>query len=188
LALREPARTPREARERYVRYLQRSLSCLSNGQWIVGRPPFPRSSDEELALTLSEDPLRLRRRSQEGAVLLKAAQRFEVVPDDRFEGEWKVATRGYLYDLAIEMPSGRVTRELASWHWHPPGRARPHLHVYAEHPIPGVSFRRLHLPTGRVAFEEIVRLLIDELDVRPDRDDWEAVLGEPEARFRLFRS
>jgi hypothetical protein len=52
-----PDRTPAQARERFVVPLRRSLSCITNAQSIVstiGKPGQPE------ALTLSEDPLRMR--------------------------------------------------------------------------------------------------------------------------------
>ena len=76
-------------------------------------------------------------------------------------------------------------RELAGWHWHPGGSSpwrQPHLHVA------GGRFGECHLPTGRVSLEEVLRLLLAELDVRPLRDDWPAVLDEVEAAFREWRT
>jgi hypothetical protein len=36
-----------------------------------------------------------------------------------------------------------------------------------------------HLPTGLIALQAIVRMLITQLDVAPRRRDWRAALGEP---------
>jgi hypothetical protein len=57
-----------------------------------------------------------------------------------------------------------------------------------DHPFLGVTLARLHIPTGRVAFEEVVRLLITELRVEPNRDDWREILRDSEDRFREYRT
>ena len=36
---------------------------------------------------------------------------------------------------------------------------------------------RMHLPTGQVAIEDVIRLAIVEFGVRPRRADWAAVLA-----------
>jgi hypothetical protein len=62
-----------------------------------------------------------------------------------------------------------------AWHWHPtrtPQKPYPHLHVRSEHRLLGLALKNLHMPTGRVSFEEVVRFLIDELRVVPTRTDW----------------
>jgi hypothetical protein len=41
----------------------------------------------------------------------------------------------------------------------------------------------LHLPTGWVAFEDIVRFCIDDLDVTPLSVSWHEVLDASYARF-----
>jgi hypothetical protein len=69
-----------------------------------------------------------------------------------------------------------------AFHWHPDGKSDvtwPHLHVYEE--------RKLHVPTGRVAIEQIVRLAID-LGAPPIRDDWEDVLARSLSRFQDWRT
>ena len=183
--MRDPARTPHAAQQRYLRYLQRSLSCLTGSVWVVG----PRS--DQRALTIAGEPIRLVRNS--GATLLfYANQRFNIVQDERFSGEWKVKTLGYIYSIYVEPPSkDEEAKELLAWHWHPistPDRPQPHLHLEMEHAHLGVPLPRLHLPTGRVAFEDIVRLLVSDLDVKTNRDDWTDVVGDSETRFRTYRT
>jgi len=188
LALREEARTPHAAQKRYLRYLQRSLSCLTDSRWIVGPPPAPTASEEERALTISEAQLRLKRQDN-APLLFTASQRFELVPDEKHEGEWKASTHGYVYRVSLETTDGDA--EIIGWHWHPtptPRRPQPHVHVRSEQPYLGVTFSRLHIPSGRVAFEEVVRFLIAELQVLPNRRDWVEVLTDSEDRFRAYRT
>lgn len=92
---------------------------------------------------------------------------------------WRVRTDGYAYRANLDPdPKGY----LLAWHWHPDSRPDPHVHVGA------AGLRGLHVPTGRVSFEEVLRFFITEMGLRPARSDWEAVLGETEERFRAFRT
>jgi hypothetical protein len=134
------------------------------------------------ALALSEDPVLLGSTGGSDVRLqLSVQQQYQLVEaNDPERGPWKVATRAYRYELADSQG-----RELAGWHWHPGGSSpwrQPHLHVA------GGRFGECHLPTGRVSLEEVLRLLLAELDVRPLRDDWPAVLDEVEAAFREWRT
>jgi hypothetical protein len=128
------------------------------------------------ALTLSEEPARIPRVTDEAPWWLSVKQRYALVEtDDPDRGPWKVSTRAYRYRL--DDSSG----EVASWHWHPAGRSTmrdPHMHV-AHGPL-----HRAHLPTRRVGIEAVVRLLILDLGARPQRDDWRDVLHDVEQTFR----
>ena len=180
--MRDPARTPSAAQARYVRVLQRTLSCLSKAIWVVG----PSNAGTDRKLTLSEEAIRLR--TAEGPTLwLRASQHFELIPHPEFEGEWKSSTRAYVYELGLEDDDDG----LIGWHWHPnttPDRLTPHTHVRVEHAPLGVSFPRLHIPSGRVSFEEVARFAIVELGVSPDREDWDDILAESLLRFQTYRS
>jgi hypothetical protein len=59
----------------------------------------------------------------------------------------------------------------------------PHMHVRAnQHLAPGAtSIEKLHFPTGPVSLASIIRFLIEEVGVEPNRADWERVLTEAEA-------
>lgn len=73
-----------------------------------------------------------------------------------------------------------------SYHWHPIGPSRvstPHLHVKASRQMaPGAAaVEKLHFPTGPVSLAAIVRFLIEEVGVEPNRPDWERILTDAEA-------
>jgi hypothetical protein len=51
-----------------------------------------------------------------------------------------------------------------------------------------LTLHKLHLPTGRVSIEAVVRFLIEDLDVVPRRRDWSAVLDRHEEAFRRSRT
>jgi hypothetical protein len=49
---------------------------------------------------------------------------------------------------------------------------------------PAVSLNDLHLPTGYVAFEEVLRFCIVDLGVHPLSDGWDGVLRESYEQFK----
>lgn len=171
-------KTKRAARDNFVQPLQRALSCVTQAQLYYGGPD---RANELQALAVSENPIRLPRRSGP-ALWLSLQHQFVVVrTEDPRRGPWKVSSRAYRYRL----DDGKRS-ELASWHWHPLGtskQTRPHLHV-PRAPLPAGH----HLPTGRVSIESILRLVLAELDVRPQRDDWAGVLDQTEGPFEEYRT
>lgn len=180
--MRVPARSKSAAHKRYVRFLQLSLSCVSRSAHLV-TSPRPTGEDGELALTTKPERIRLTRPDAE-PVFLTAIQNFHFVPDQRYEGEWKVQTDAYIYHVFM---GDEDADQLFAWHWHPEVRPGCHLHVG---PRVGRSrsLYRLHVPTGRVAFEEVLRFLIDEFNVRRARQDWESILSDSQTRFEAFRT
>lgn len=130
-------------------------------------------------LTLSEDPLRLActGNPELSHVSLVIGHQFRVVQDDDGPG-WHVSTAGYEYYLQDD-----DGHELIGWHWHPESRITyPHLHVPAGH-----VHRKMHVPTGRVSIEAVIRLLINDLGVPTLRADHEKILDEAEASFIRYR-
>jgi hypothetical protein len=180
--VRVPARTKKQARRRYVRFLQLALSCLSPFAVLV-TGPRPYGEKGELALTTTPGRIPLSRTTGQD-IYLSATQNFRFEPDPTFEGEWKVKTDGYAYHVFMNEEEGG---QLFAWHWHPELREGCHVHVGARQGRTRALYR-LHLPTGRVAFEEVVRFLIGEFDVKEARDDWDAILGDSQARFEAFRT
>jgi hypothetical protein len=152
---------------------------------VVGDSP---DGGDDASLTTSQDFVRLKREGQP-ALFLEASQRFELVPDHRFDGEWKSKTLAYIYAVRESDEPGDDA-EVISWHWHPlttPQRPDPHVHVRADHAgLPSLS--GLHIPSGRVAFEEVALFLIADLGCTPVRDDWRDVLEDTLVRFRAYRT
>lgn len=96
-------------------------------------------------------------------------------------GGWAVHTVNYKYELQVA--SGR---EIVAYHFDPDrGRVRtPHLHVRGlTAPLP---LSKVHFPTGRVSIEDVIRLAITELRVRPRLPDgqWQSLLEETEEEFK----
>jgi hypothetical protein len=99
-------------------------------------------------------------------------------------GPWRVSTAAYYYAL-----HDSKRRELLAFHWHPDseGRKDPHLHIYDAANIIRL-LAKVHLPTGRIALEDFLRFLIQELKVKPIRADWEQVFRGTQAAYEQFRS
>jgi hypothetical protein len=76
--------------------------------------------------------------------------------------------------------------EIVAYHWHPAGVSsvrHPHLHLSSQiRPIDlgrnqaSLPLADMHLATGVVPLAHFVRMLIEEFDVEPLREDWDAVL------------
>lgn len=181
--MRVPARTKGDALKRYVRYLQLSLSCISGtAQFVTG--PRPYGGEDALALTTKPERMRLRC-EDETYVFLAAAQGFHFEADPDFEGEWKVKTDEYAYSV---FTSDEESGQLFAWHWHPAAyRADCHIHVGARQGEERALYR-YHVPSGRVAFEEVLRFLLEEFHVESARDDSEEILTNSQTRFEAFRT
>jgi hypothetical protein len=58
------------------------------------------------------------------------------------------------------------------------------LHKRYHDVLPGFSPSKLHLPTGWVTIESVIRFAITDLRVRPLSDGWRETLAESEGQFR----
>lgn len=102
----------------------------------------------------------------------------------KFDGERKVGTHGYAHTLA---ESAELKPQLYSWEWAAAEPVYPHLHLRrSDRAFKGIG--KLHIPTGRVFFEDVLLFLISEHDVEPVRDDWESTLTESYRRVVSFAS
>jgi len=169
-------RRPAAAVRAFLDPLGRALSCVTDA--VLRATSYEPVGPHGLVLH-GGLPVRLR-----GArFALTVAMRYRVVPADGERGSWKVTITAYQYGLLDES-----TRELLAYHWHPgageEGRAVafPHLHVRVLAPAAG-RLRRAHLPTGQVALEDVLRLLVRDLGVTPRRRDWAAVLAKTRTAF-----
>ena len=76
----------------------------------------------------------------------------------------------------------RTEQELLAFHWHPhvAGNAFPHVHLES-----GLGLQRdfvgIHVPTGPLNLEDVIRFAIEELGIRPRIRNWAAVLDQTRA-------
>lgn len=174
-----PGRTPREAVKAYLEPLQKNLSIICKG---VLRPSNYDMVDKVGVLMLP-DPAPLNGRPD---LYLAFAQQYKIIKDVE-NGPFRVTTRYYSY--AVETQDAQ---EIVGYHWHPDGDSPvkfSHLHLG-----PGALIgreeisRKAHFPTGRVAFEDMVELLIDTFGVQPDRTLWQEIVEKTRSLFTQHKS
>ena len=177
-------KTPRDAIDAFLEPLKETLACVCPQHYghIAYRGP---DSDGLYALVVNRlQPVPLRR--EDGSRLLfDVRQMFRVVEAEGLRGPYKVSTAAYLYQISRE-----DGRELLAFHWNPHGRGKvttPHVHIGPVVEQAAEIVRGLHIPTGRVSLEAVVRFLIDELSISPQRADWADVVARNEERFNQWR-
>jgi hypothetical protein len=173
-------RTPREAVQNFLEPLQEVVSCVTD-EGFVAREFNP--SGGPYAAAFQGGFAILDREHGLPPVKLELIHQYRVVEGEGDLGRWKVSTAEWIYEVADQGDA-----LIVAFHWHPDsGRtAWPHLHAYGEHP--SVHLHKLHLPTGRVSIESVVRFLVADLSVKPRRENWRDVLDRREAAFRQWRT
>ena len=103
-------------------------------------------------------------------------QNYRIIESEPSGTLWRVEVVDYDYTLYdVE------EREVLLYHWHPVGNSSvetPHLHLKQGAQVGRAEVRDAHLPTGDVSLNAILRVLIEEMGVRPRRSDWESILAE----------
>jgi len=165
-------RQPSLAFDKYVEPLQRTVSCVTDAVFSHGGY----SAGKAHALTLARGvpvPLAGKR-----GLSIVVSQNYEIVQvQDKVRGPWKIHTLEYIYTLR------NSDGPLLAYHWHPTRRVvTPHLHLYQS------EFPKCHFPTGRMSLEEVLRMTIEDLEVKPIRKDWEAVLRVCQDAHEQYRT
>jgi hypothetical protein len=107
-------------------------------------------------------------------------------------GHYKLRTLAYAYRIG-----GGPNREdswLIRWEYKASDDAfrfyhpRHHCHLPTELAFGRrrLNLDRLHIASGWVTIEEVIRFLIHELEVKPQRHDWDARLRASEEQFRVW--
>ena len=158
-----PGRTPHQAVDRFLSPLQLAVSCVSNnvvvhrGEHILNQP---------CTILVGEGgSIKLRGRSK---LILNITLNYEIVRDPNEAGSHKIHTTAYSYSIR-----DRQNKELLRYDWHPaidPNITYPHLHIEDS------KWKKFHLPTSRIALEQVLRLLITQFEVRTKRRDWATIL------------
>lgn len=103
--------------------------------------------------------------------------------NDRAKGPYWVEAESWTYNI---LDSNH--RDLLTYHWTPSDQHHPypHLHVGSTllnsvgHEL-AIGFSKLHVTTGPVSVQQVVRMLIEEFDVAPLNAEWNSVLALPDA-------
>lgn len=174
--------TLREAAQRFCDHVNYVLTrTVTETRLVVFEVP-PRI---QVTFRQAGQPIEARLQTRFGPMRLYLGQVCESVrtPD----GMHELRTIGYRYTLT----PGDKTEPLLRWEYLkiPPAGAlwcRHHLQGPVELQIHehSVSLNDLHLPTGYVPFEEVLRYCIVDLGVPPLSEDWDAVLRDSYERFK----
>ncbi len=170
-------RTPVDAVENYVGPLQVAVSVVAPAVWNVsGGYDLGR---EHTATT--GKPFKLR-----GVPLyMSITQQYRIVKATGESGPYRVHTTAYNY--AMEDPGAQ---EIIAFHWHPnvANVPRPHIHLKAGAKVQRPQLQKAHIPSGRVAVEDVIRLAITEFGARPLRKQWADLLESTQAAFEHWRT
>ncbi|CAN5234696.1 hypothetical protein BH23CHL1_BH23CHL1_27300 [soil metagenome] len=128
-------------------------------------------------------------------MLLRIKHDYRITMIEVGRDRYDAVTTAYSYHI-YDLQDG----ELIAFHWHPSGISPvtyPHMHLSSRvrpiliedpaHPNrqpDSISFSDMHIPTGPVLFENVVRLLIEEFGVVALRPDWDEILRRNEALLR----
>jgi len=123
---------------------------------------------------------------------LYVGQTLEAIEETR--SRYRLKTVAYAYRIA-EGPSFD-DRCLFRWEYNAREykdslAPRHHLHIPAQLRCSGnriLDTEELHIPTGWITVEEVIRFLIQELDVKPKSKNWDALLCRSEEKFREWTS
>jgi hypothetical protein len=170
----------------FLRALAQVTSCVTNQRPDLSARVF---SVDELHTIAFADPAPLQStRGGQSSLLFDVVHVFALVKVD--PGQWRVSTRMYQYSLLDHDQT-----ELLVYHWQPglgfPGPDYPHLHVSASLRAKinaggqqkDIGLDKRHLVTGRVSLESVVRMLLEEFDIKSQRSNWADILDETEAVF-----
>jgi hypothetical protein len=129
------------------------------------------------------EPVRLRTVSGRRLVLFQIGIDYVVSRSSPTVDGYDITVASYLYRIL-----DREQREILAFHWHPAGLSNvvdPHLHLSSrlntiemgrdQEPLPLAD---MHIPTGFVTLEDVVRLHVAVFGVAPRHADWDAILRE----------
>jgi hypothetical protein len=168
-----PGRTPREAVKAYLQPLQQNIAIVCHG--VLRLNNYDRLN--ELSV-LTVEPVRLNGRPD---LYLSFTQQYKIIEDSE-NGPYRVKTLYYSYAVETE-----AAQEIVGYHWHPGGVSPvkfPHLHLGPAALIGREELsRKAHLPTGRIAFEDVVEFLVATFAVEPGRPLLREMVGRTKSLF-----
>jgi hypothetical protein len=192
-------RRPAAAVREFKSWLSKAVSCVTSDILVVspGAFDFPPDETKVHTVSLKNDPVLL---DGDGELFLSVLHNFTV---SREEGRkrWRVHTAAYEYGIR-----DIHNREVILYHWHPQPHNRirfPHLHVEAgtvaaeslqrgnlspDHNALRSDLQDCHLPTRRIALEDVLRMLIEQLKVEPVKTDWDRALNDARSSFSRTRN
>jgi hypothetical protein len=176
------ARRTEEAVDAFLTRLRRTAGCITD-QPILAPTGHDPSGRREAIFVPRTESVRLRTASGNRIVLFQIGIDFIVTRPGDSITSYAISVVSYEYRLL-----DHDEREILAFHWHPVGLSAvvdPHLHLSSrlnpiemgrnQEPLP---LGDMHILTGFVTLEDVVRLLISEFGIRPRHADWDAILRE----------
>ncbi len=191
-----PAATdPDTAGRQFLEALGAVTDCVTDRRLFIDNPVgrMRPTTPYTMLFGPTGDPAALASRASAGknsGLSLDVRHTFSIVPagDQDIERGWRVTTEEYEYSLV-----DRDGVEALVYHWNPTakrGPTYPHIHVSATiNPMVNHQTRqtfhldKIHIPTGRVSLESVVRLLIRHFGILGRHRDWSARLDKSELVF-----
>lgn len=185
-------RSPEIAARRFIEALVSVTSCVTTQRLTTLTSYYTRGENQTVRFPGPPVSLRAPSGGPRG-LLFDVSHVFaidevpELVP---FRRRWRVTTRMYQYRLL-----DHDERELLVYHWQPGdeflGPDHPHVHVSAALSarvnaleVEPIDLAGRHLTTGRVSLEAVIRMLIEDFGVAPQRADWRDTLARTGLAFR----
>jgi hypothetical protein len=171
-----------EAVHAFQESIQLALSRVTDDQVSVGGGYHAAAEPHLLVLNDGQPALLL----AETALSLIVLHYYRVVKEGSGSRPWRVMSTAYYYGL--EDGDGQ---EVLAYHWHPEARSAltiPHLHLGAGAGHLRRELYRAHLPTGRIALEDFLRLAIRDFGVQPLHTDWQEVLEKAARMYEEMRT
>lgn len=175
------ARNRNTALAEYQQEIEDILGCIAAPKVFS----YPTGSDDYLLICKdTSGDTRLRAKKGKEVWPLEISQRIQIVDEDNF----RISTLRYYYVFWTPRADERVI----DWHYHrrKTNTVEAHLHIRDDvrHRAGGHALVDLHIPTGRVPLEDIVRFLIQEQNLSPRKTNWKDILDATEARFQKKRT
>jgi len=177
-------RTRKEAVENFLDPLRRAISRVTRDQLVVSPGGYGARQGVHV-VTLTSAGFAVLRAPR--PVALSVDIQYEVIQAEGELGPWKTTIVQYQY--SFRSPDGQ--NEILGFHWHPrTGRfTHPHVHVGSAALSDGsLLTRKMHIPTGRIAVEQVLRFAIEDFEVEPLDEDWDEVLRAGQQRFERWRT
>jgi len=189
-------RNPNAAFQQFIDPLRSALNCVTQERLTASRQHTYEVGTIYSVLLNDLNPVRLRTAAGILPVYMSVGQQVRIIkteePADP-RGPYKIQIVEYFYDLRSDDHT-----ELLTFHWTPEAEGDgvvtfPHLHagsaiIAQDAPIRPRDFHKIHIPTGRVSVEAIIRLAITEFGAIPLKRNWVDELNRTEAAFLNWRT
>jgi hypothetical protein len=175
--------TPKKCFERFRKHLAKLVAATVTAE----RPLLVHEGDTRITLSFREGkPVAVPIDTDYGRLFFYLGQALEAVPED---GMFRLVTRQYWYRIQTAAPL--TAKAALRWEYDsatpPDAYPRHHAQMKAALALGGghqVDLDKVHMPTGWVTVEEVIRFLICELGMRPPCGaKWPDLLADSERAF-----